>query len=154
MDRIFYETNNFKVFVPEKPHVSKEDGGHLCIMSKDDNIESRLDLSIEMSIEFIRLSMLIGEAMRNSFNDIVRINYQENGNWSNLKNEASIFHLHLYGRTINSKHQKFGEALYLPDPSSSYYDNIKAFDDDDINILLNNIHILENTDKYNINNWR
>ncbi|MBQ9011704.1 MAG: hypothetical protein IJ093_03555 [Bacilli bacterium] len=93
--KIIYETKNFNVFVPDVPHISREEGGHLCISSKRDNCLSRLDLSIDEAIEFIRLSMLVGDAMtigmKNGGVDVIMINYQENGNWAYLRNEKPFF---------------------------------------------------------------
>ena len=141
-EKIIYETTNFVVYVPIKPHVSREEGGHLCIMAKDKNIVSRINLDQKQAKEYIRLSMMVGEAMTNALNktniNILRINYQENGNWSFLKGEPPFFHLHLYGRAEDAIHQKFGQALYLPSPESTYYDNLTP---------------LNTTDKYNLENW-
>ena len=156
-ERIIYETNNLMVYVPKKPHISREEGAHLCIACKDDSINSRLDLSPKLAKEFIRLSMLVGQAMLNALRKrgikIERINYQENGNWSFLVNEIPFFHLHLYGRVKNSKHQKFGEALYFPDPKSSYYDNLVPLNTDDIKAIVEELEILENTEKYSLESW-
>lgn len=55
--------------------------------------------------------------------EIESINYQENGNWAFTRKEEHIFHVHLYGRTKNSKKQKWGQALYLPYPDTHYYDD-------------------------------
>ncbi len=101
--------------------------------------------------------MLVGDAMvkglLNRGINIARVNYQENGNWAFLKDEAPYFHLHLYGRTTDSRHQKFGEALYFPDPSSSYYDNVVSLDTEDIFEIVKQMEYLENTDKYNLESW-
>ncbi len=114
-DKKIYETVNFFVYVPKKQHISREDGGHLCIVAKDNKIKSRLNLDPKMAKEFIRLSTLVGEAMINGLKrrniDIEIINYQENGNWSHLINNDPTFHLHLYGRVKNSKYQKRGKRF-------------------------------------------
>ena len=154
---IIYETNNFIVFVPKKPHVSREEGGHLCITGKKKGIISRLDLTPKEAKEFIRLSMLTADATIKGLSlrgiEIARVNYQENGNWSFLREEEPFFHLHLYGRVKNAKHQKWGEALYFPDPSSTYYDNISPLNNEDIKEIVNQLEILEETEKYNLENW-
>lgn len=156
-DVIIYETDNFFVFVPEKPHISREEGGHLCIAGKKEGFTSRLNLSPSEAKEFIRLSMLIGEAMilglLNNGISISRINYQENGNWAFLKDEKPFFHLHLYGRATDARHQKWGEALYFPDPKSSYYDNNLPLNHLDITEIQKQIKNLENLEKYDIKNW-
>ena len=116
-DSIIYETANFVIFIPQKPHVSREEGGHLCITSKKEQISSRLDLSPQLAKEFIRLSMLTGEAMVLGLAErniaVARVNYQENGNWAFLKDEPPFFHLHIYGRTKDSRHQKWGGKRYI-----------------------------------------
>jgi diadenosine tetraphosphate (Ap4A) HIT family hydrolase len=159
MKNIIYQTNNFIVYVPNKPHISREDGGHIVITSVNENYESRLDLSQKEAIELIRLTMLISDAMIIAMKDrninIDRINYQENGNWAFLRNEKPKFHIHLYGRTKNSKSQKWGEALNFPNPiqNTDFYDDFESLNDDDVNEIKKQISILEQEEKYNINNW-
>lgn len=96
-------------------------------------------------------AMMLGLAKRDI--QIARINYQENGNWAFLKDEEPFFHLHLYGRTINSKIQKWGEALYFPDPSSDYYNKTIPLNNEDIYEIVKQIEILETSEKYNLENW-
>ena len=102
--------------------------------------------------------MLIGEAMisgmANRGINIERINYQDNGNWAYLKGTKPFFHIHLYGRVRNSNRQPFGESLYFPNPGDEYYDNLIPLDDDDISEIKKKIKKLENTEKYDINNWK
>ena len=43
--------------------------------------------------------------MKNRGINIERINYQDNGNWAYLKGTKPMFHIHLYGRTKESKVQ-------------------------------------------------
>lgn len=156
MDNIIYETENFKVFVPSEPHVSRLDGGHLVISGKR-YINDRTQLSPKEAIELIRLTMILGEAMSIGLNKnniaVERINYQENGNWAYLNNEKPFFHIHLYGRTKNAISQKWGEALYFPDPKTHFYDNFESLNSKDIKYIQEEIQKLENTDKYNIENW-
>lgn len=157
-EKVIYETRTFKVFVPDKVHISREDGGHLCIMSKEKYFASRLDLSPSEAVEVMRLSMLVSEAMINGMKkrgiDIAKINYQDNGNWAYLRGDKPEFHIHLYGRTINSKIQKWGEALNFPDPQEHFYDNFKQLEDKDIEEIVKEIKLLENTPKYKIENWK
>lgn len=93
------------------------------------------------------------KAMKDRGLEIERINYQENGNWSYLDGTKPTFHLHLYGRTRNAKSQKWGEALYFPNPTTSFYDDFEPFNDEDIQAIKNEISRLENTEKYIISNW-
>ena len=116
-EKAFYETKNFEVCVPEYPHISREDGGHIFIRSKR-LIKDRTEMTENEAIEFIKLSINVGKAYTEVMNangiNIGKINYQENGNWAYLRNETPIFHLHIYGRAKDSKEQIFGEALNLP----------------------------------------
>lgn len=106
-----YETDNFVVIIPEHPHVSREDGGHIIITPKE-RLEDRTKLSPTLAYELTKLTMIVGEAMKTVMNrnsiDVERINYQDNGNW-NLS-----LHVHLYGRAKSAKVQKYGTPLKFP----------------------------------------
>lgn len=156
-EKIIYETETFKAIVNNKPHISREDGGHIRIKSKEKNFESRFDLSPKEAKEVMRLTMLVGEAMINGMKkrgiNIERINYQDNGNWAYLKGSKPSFHIHLYGRVKNCSRQPFGEALYFPNPKDEYYNNLNPLDDSDIESIRTQIKELENSEKYKLNNW-
>ena len=62
-DVAIYETETFMACVPKVPHISREDGGHIWIRSKEKYFASRLDLSPKEAIEVMRLTMLVSEAM-------------------------------------------------------------------------------------------
>lgn len=156
-DEIIYETKNFIVCIPKTPHIPRKDGGHIWIRAKKNNFCSRLDLNPEEATEVMRLTMLISEAMINGMKSrnisIEIINYQENGNWAYLKGKNPIFHIHLYGRTKNSKTQTFGEALVFPNKDTGFYDKFESFNATDINEIKKQISVLENTEKYNLKSW-
>ncbi|MBR3164256.1 hypothetical protein IKF15_03065 [Candidatus Saccharibacteria bacterium] len=156
-DRIIHETKNFIVCAPKTPHIPREDGGHIWIRGRKNNFCSRLDLDSNEAIEVMRLTMLISEAMINGMKNrninIGRINYQDNGNWAYRKGKNPIFHIHLYGRTINSKTQVWGEALVFPNEETGFYDEFEPFNDDDIKEIKKQIAILENTEKYSLKTW-
>lgn len=157
-DNPIYETENFVACVPKVPHIPRKDGGHIWIRSKEKYFCSRLDLSSEEAIEVMRLTMLISEAMiegmKNRNINIKRINYQENGNWAYLKGCKPIFHIHLYGRTKDSKTQTWGEALAFPNKETGFYNNFEPLNADDINEIKKQIVLLEKNKKYNIDNWK
>ena len=152
-----YQTENFMVCIPCKPHISREDGGHIIIKSREKYFANRLDLSPKEAIEVMRLTMLISEAMVNGMNNrginIEKINYQDNGNWSFLRGTKPIFHIHLYGRTRDSKVQKWGEALKFPNPNDPFYDNFKPFNKEDVDEIKKQIVLLEKTEKYKLEAW-
>jgi diadenosine tetraphosphate (Ap4A) HIT family hydrolase len=67
MNTYIYETKNFIVEAVAKPHISREEGGHLKIKPKQ-YYENRWDLPIEEAKEVMLLSMLMGEAMKLAMN--------------------------------------------------------------------------------------
>ena len=156
-DKLIYETKNFKVQVPYKPHVPRAEGGHIYIKKKNMPPENVYDLSPMELIELMRFTILAGEAYEKAMNirgiKIKRLNYQDNGNWAYLRGEEPVTHLHIYGRTEYSDKQKWGEALYFPNQFSDYYDDIEPINIEDINEIRKQIHLLENTDKYKLENW-
>ena len=101
--------------------------------------------------------MLISEAMIKGMKsrniNIERINYQENGNWAYRKGKNPSFHIHLYGRTLNSKTQTFGEALVFPNKDTGFYDKFESFNANDIKEIKKQISVLESTEKYNLKRW-
>lgn len=80
-----YRTNNFIVESHDKPEVDREDGGHIKISPIID-VTDRTQLSPQLAIELMRLTMVVGLAMTAAMAKvgitIGRINYQENGNWN------------------------------------------------------------------------
>lgn len=105
---LIVETKNFILESHDKPEVDRLDGGHIKISPKV-HILDRQQLSPDQAKEFVRLSILAGEAMKRAYAKIGitlgRINYQDNGNWN------PSFHLHLYGRATNAKYQKYGDPI-------------------------------------------
>ena len=156
-DEVIYETENFVVAVPKVPHIPRTDGGHLWIRSKEKYFSSRIELEPKLAIEVMRLTMLIGEAMEKAMKNrninVERINYQENGNWAYQKGMKPEFHIHLYGRTEDSKTQIWGEALNFPNKSTGFYDKFERFNNEDIEEIKKQINLLEKEDKYDLKNW-
>lgn len=157
-DIVIYDTENFVVAVPKVPHIPRTDGGHLWIRSKKKYFSSRIELEPKLAIEVMRLTMLVGEAMEKAMKNrdinVEKINYQENGNWAYQKGMNPEFHIHLYGRTKESKTQTWSEALVFPNKSTGFYDNFERFNNEDIEEIKKQINLLEKEDKYNIANWR
>ena len=118
------------------------------IRSKEKYFASRLDLSPKEAIEVMRLTMLVSEAMikgmKNRGIDIERINYQENGNWAYIEGTKPVFHIHLYGRTRNSKIQP---------KDTGFYDTFEPFNEEDIQEIQKQIQALEESKKYDITSW-
>ncbi|MFZ4648733.1 MAG: HIT family protein [Patescibacteria group bacterium] len=156
MNKEITQTENFIVFAVEKPHVSREDGGHIMIVPKV-KISDRTELEPKLAVEVIRLTMIVGEAMTTAMNsrgvDIGRINYQDNGNWSVFKPEGPYFHIHLYGRAKSAKINKWGDACFFPQRSTGFYDNFIPFNEDDIEEIRKEIKVIMEKDKYQDQEW-
>lgn len=105
---LIYETPNFILESHEKPEIDRLEGGHIKISPKVD-IEDRSKLTPKEAIELMRLTIVVGIAMKKGMEksgiNIGRINYQDNGNW------RPHLHIHLYGRAVDAKIQKYGDPI-------------------------------------------
>ena len=150
--KFIFETVNFKVVSPNKPHIDRKDGGHIIIIKKDQDCADRTQLTAKAGIEMMLLSMVVGEAMKLALNksgvDIACINYQENGNWAYLQGVIPQIHLHLYGRAESAKNQPFGQALYFPEPNNNFYDGLDSLTANDIENIKDEINAICKKDKY------
>ncbi len=148
---IIYETDNFIIDTPEYPFVDREEGGHIRISPKV-KISDRTKLSSELAKEYIKLSMIVGEAMKlglkNSGIEIGIINYQDMGNWAVFDPEGPTMHMHIFGRATTATKQKYGEAVQLPRKSTGFYDGFKPLNKEDIKSIQEEIEKLLQTDKY------
>lgn len=157
MEKI-YESENFLVEAVEKPHIDRDDGGHIKIYPKD-KILDRQQLSPKLAVELMRLTIATGQAMTKVMNehgvDIGRINYQDNGNWTVFTPKGSYLHVHLYGRAKSAKVQKYGQACYFPhiNEKPEYYQDFKPLNEDDIKDIKTEIEILFKEEKYQNQNW-
>lgn len=155
---IIYETKNFTVEAFEKPHVDRDDGGHIKIAPKI-KVMDRQQLSPKLAIEFMRLTMVVGQAMTTVMNqhgvDIGRINYQDMGSWSVFKPEGPYFHIHLYGRAKSAKIQKYGQSVYLPHRNEhpEFYENFEPLNQSDILDIKEEIERLCKEEKYSNKEW-
>lgn len=134
--RILYQTRTFSVVTPlAKPHIPREEGGHLMICATEKYFPDRTAFSPAEAIEMMRLSVLTAEAFPAAMAErgitIDRINFQENGNWAFLREKPPVFHLHLYARKIGSKSQTWGEALFFPDPHDPRYESFAPLTEED-----------------------
>ncbi len=154
---IIYETPNFIVETHEKPFVSREEGGHLRISTKDHSITDRTKLSPKVAIEFMRISTIVGEALELAMNNlgipVIKINYQDMGNWSYKENKAPFLHYHIMGRVLHAKKQPFPESVYLPDRSTGFYDGFIPLNANDIQEIVKQIKIAEEDPRYSLAEW-
>ncbi|QQG46416.1 MAG: HIT domain-containing protein [Candidatus Niyogibacteria bacterium] len=144
---LVFESKSFNIIVPERPHISRADGGHIIIIPKTE-VEDRTKLSPEHAVELMKLTMVAGEAMKTALSsrgiEIGRINYQDNGNWTHL------LHIHLYGRAKNAPIQKYGAPLNFPATKEEFLVQpaLPPLNEDDISEISKEIKRLLNTDKY------
>jgi len=154
---IIYQTRNFIVESHDKPFVSRTDGGHLRITVIDRSIPDRTHLSPDVAIELMRLTMIVGEAMECGMNErgieVVKINYQDMGNWAFKTGDRPFLHIHVFGRTFAAKHQIFPESVQLPARESGFYDGFEPLDQGDIIAIQKQIESIERRDKYQLSEW-
>ena len=155
---MIYESENFFVEAVDKPHIDRDDGGHIKIYPKVRTLD-RQQLSPKHAVELMRLTVVVGQAMTKIMNehgvDIGRINYQDNGNWTVFKPEGSYLHIHLYGRAKSAKTHKYGQACIFPhrEEEPKYYENFKPLNKEDIRDIRNEIEKLFREEKFSNSKW-
>lgn len=154
---IIHETLNYIVESHEKPFVSRDDGGHIRIKVKDTSITDRTKLSPYQAIELMRLTIIVGKALELGMNKrnipVVKINYEDLGNWAYKRNEQPFLHIHIFGRSKDAKKQVFPEAVYLPDRTTGFYDGFEPLNDDDIKVIKNEIITLLSNKDFSDEKW-
>lgn len=157
MNNEIYQSANFIVEAHPAPFIDRTEGGHIRIKVKDIAITDRTKLEPKMAIELMRLTMIVGEAMPIAMEKIgipiIKVNYQDMGNWAYKEGKLPFLHIHLFGRTINAVKQPWPESMYLPDRKSGFYDGLQSLNSDDILAIRKEIDILLNQDKYKDENW-
>jgi len=144
---VVFESEYFQIIVPERPHVSREDGGHLIIAPKR-QVEDRTKLTTLQAKELMKLTMVTGEAIRtvlaSSGIDLGRINYQDNGNW------RPELHIHLYGRAKSAVTQPYGTPLKFPATKEEFdaQTALEPLHKDEAAAIGEEIKRLLNTEKY------
>ncbi len=141
---LIFETIHFTIVAPDKPHIDRNEGGHIIISPKI-SVLDRQHLSLSLAHELMQLTIVVGKAMYAVMNargvDIGRINYQDNGNWSVFKPEGAHLHIHLYGRAKSANIQKYGQACYFPHPKEKpeFYANLKPLTKEDVEAMRKEI---------------
>lgn len=150
-----YETKNFLITSAERPkiYVDRSDGGHMYIKPKF-QVRDRTQLSPAQAIEYMKLSMVAGEALTSAMArrgvNIGIVNYQDMGNWSVFKPEGPTMHLHIYGRATTATTQKYGDAVQLPHIETGFYESFQPLNADDIKEIQADIEKLMQADKYKL----
>ena len=145
------ETENFCIQAAKRPFVDRAEGGHIYLFPKVE-VTDRTKLSPALAIEYTKLSMVVGEALKTAMArrgvDIGIINYQDMGNWGVYKPEGPTLHMQIYGRASTATIQKYGDSVFLPHRETGFYDNFKPLNDEDVNEIRIDIEKLLLTDKY------
>lgn len=148
---LIFETENFSIQSADRPFVDRKEGGHVRIWPKVKAID-RTQLSSKLAIEYMKLSMVVGEAMKAALGkrgiSIGIVNYQDIGNWGVFKPEGPSLHMQIFGRATTAKIQKYGDAVNLPHRDTGFYDNFEPLDEKDIAEIRAEITRLLNTPKY------
>jgi hypothetical protein len=146
-----YETDNFYIQAAKRPFIDRSEGGHLYLFPKIE-VRDRTKLSAPFAVEYMKLSMVVGEALVSGMArrgvDIGIVNYQDMGNWGVFKPEGPSLHMQIYGRATTATIQKYGDAVLLPHRETGFYDNFKPLDEEDITEIRKDIEALLLTDKY------
>jgi len=146
-----YETDNFYVQAAKRPFVDRTEGGHIYLFPKVEVLD-RTKLSPKLAIEYTKLSMIVGEALKTAMArrgvDIGIVNYQDMGNWGVFKPEGPTLHMQIYGRATTATIQKYGDSVFLPQRATGYYDKFEPLNDGDINEIRIDIEKLLNKKKY------
>jgi len=152
-----FETENFTVESHEKPFVSRQEGGHIRINVKDRTITDRTKLSPAMAKELMRISMIIGEAFELAMNNrqipVIKINYQDMGNWAAKEGKKPYLHYHIFGRASNAVKQPWPESVFLPDRGSGFYEGFEPLNAEDIAEIQKAIITVQAQDKYKNELW-
>jgi len=140
-----FESTNFIVMPHPRNEVDRLDGGHIVINPKV-TIEDRQQLTPDQAKELMRLTILVGEAMKRYYKSIGlelhRVNYQDNGNWRPEQ------HYHLYGRAKAAKYQKAGDPII-----SGHKDEYANLNDSDVAALQKEITQLLTEPNYTDSDW-
>jgi diadenosine tetraphosphate (Ap4A) HIT family hydrolase len=152
-----YQTKNFIVESHEKPFLPRTDGGHIRIRVKDESITDRTKLDSKTAIELMRITMITGEALQTAMNNlgipVVKINYQDMGNWSYKEGKLPFLHVHVFGRASNAIKQIWPESMYLPDRKTGFYDGFQPLNTNDIAEIKKEIERISAEEKYLEKNW-
>ena len=147
MRRIVYDDRYFEVVAPQFPLNSREDGGHLILIKKAP-VTDRSDLTYQEAIDFMRITMIVGQAMYDVLG-IERMNYEDLGNWGLDEPGGAKMHLHFFGRAREQIHQIRGQHMFLyPKGHKIYQGHLEPLNDSDLQRLTARIAELVNEPKY------
>jgi hypothetical protein len=101
--------------------------------------------------------MIVGEALEKGMNaqgvPVVKVNYQDMGNWAHKEGRLPYLHYHVFGRSKDSIKQPYPEAVYLPDRGTGFYDDFKPLNADDIRVIRGEVERLFREERYSDKAW-
>lgn len=157
MENEIYQTDNFIVEAHLKPFIPRNEGGHVRIRVKDDSITDRTKLDPKTAIELMRLTMVVGEALQVAMNKVnikvIKINYQDMGNWAYKEGKLPFLHVHVFGRTAEAVKQPWPESMYLPDRKTGFYDGFEPLNSADIDGIREEVISIFQIEKYKNKSW-
>lgn len=142
---LIFRTPNFILESHDTPEIDRNDGGHIKI-SPLRPVKDRTELTPPEAIELMRFTIVAGRAfatvMKQQGIELGRINYQDNGNWK------PELHIHLYGRALNAKYQKFGDPI-----TPGHKDEYQPLTEEDIELLAAEIERLFASEEFTDTTW-
>jgi hypothetical protein len=101
--------------------------------------------------------MIVGEAFEKAMNilgvKVIKINYQDMGNWAWKDGRKPLLHYHIFGRVMGSVKQPFPESVYLPDRSTGFYDGFTPLTAEDNQEIVKQIEKISAEPKYQPEVW-
>lgn len=148
---LIYKTENFVIEAAARPFIDRAEGGHIYLKPQV-AVKDRTQLSPKLAIEYTKLSMVVGEALKSAMArrgvDVGIVNYQDMGNWGVFDPEGPKLHMQIYGRATTATVQKYGDAVQLPHRETGFYDNFKSLNEEDVREIRTDIEKIMMSDKY------
>lgn len=151
---IIAKTDNFTVKVPNLPHITRDEGGHIFVETNNER-ENRWEFNERESMEQAWLTQLAAEAYWSVMKDelsLYKLNLQDNGNWAFIDDRKALFHVHIYGRSEREKDddtsQSYGQALSFPWRDTGYYDDFAPLSEKDVREIAAEMEMLSKLDRY------
>ena len=138
-DNVVLRTALYDVRVPRRPHIPKDEGGHIVIYPHtevSEFFELPYGEAVAIACAVQQVTRGLFAFMREIGHPLYTVNVQDNGNWAFLRGEAKSFHLHVYGRAIDEVHQEYGRALSFHGQSSRLWDTFEPLSRDDVLKIL------------------
>ena len=138
---VIHQGKYFTLFFPKIPMVYREDGGHLILIPNRHVVDVRFFTPPEI-VEYMKFIQIASTVMYTVLPKIGipigRVNYHDNGNLEADKKIGAHQHLHIFGRSKESRQQIWKDNLRFPpwDPEDSYYRNSTHFSQSEKNEIV------------------